>query len=103
MEIPENKITGLASDALRPEIKQPDEAKESAQKFEAMFLSQVVEEMIKTVDVGDYGGGEAEEKWRSFLASAVADQIAQQGGTGIAQSIETAINSYKTAQTQGGK
>jgi Rod binding domain-containing protein len=103
MDVPASKATGVAPAPLRAETKVPDETKESARKFEAMFLSQVVEEMIKTVDVGDYGGGEAEEKWRSFLASAVADQIALQGGTGIAQTIETAIDSYKSAQAQGGK
>ncbi len=103
MDVSGSKANLMAPASLRADLKVPDEAKETARKFEAMFLSQVVEEMIKTVDVGDYGGGEAEEKWRSFLASAVADQIAEQGGTGIAQTIETAINSYKSAQAEGGK
>jgi len=73
----------------------------TAREFEAMFLSHVVEEMMKTVNIGTFGGGEAEEKWRSFLTSAIADEIAGQGSTGISQSIETAINSYESAKKQG--
>jgi len=73
----------------------------TAREFEAMFLSHVVEEMMKTVNVGTFGGGEAEEKWRSFLTSAIADEIAGQGSTGIAQSIESAISSYESAKRQG--
>ncbi len=103
MEILGDQVSGAMNSAIHTKPKEPDEAKESARKFEAMFLSQVVEEMIKTVDIGEFGGGDAEEKWRSFLAGAVADQIAQQGSTGISQSIEMAINRYKSAQNQGGK
>jgi len=73
----------------------------TAREFEAMFLSHVVEEMMKTVNIGTFGGGEAEEKWRSFLTSAIADEIAGQGSTGISQSIEAAINSYESAKKQG--
>jgi len=103
MEIFGDQVTSTMNSAIQTKSKVPDEAKVSAQKFEAMFLSQVVEEMIKTVDIGEFGGGDAEEKWRSFLAGAVADQIAQQGSTGISQGIETAINRYKSAQNQGGE
>lgn len=102
MDIPGGLATSAINAGRQPKPNTPDEAKEAARKFESLFLSQVVEEMIKTVDIGNFGGGDAEEKWRSFLASAVADEIAQQGSTGIAQSIETAINSYKSGQNQGG-
>ncbi|MBV1863801.1 MAG: hypothetical protein KUG74_05125 [Rhodobacteraceae bacterium] len=102
MEILEGSTISPINTAIHPKQDAPDEAKEAARKFESLFLSQVVEEMIKTVDIGNFGGGDAEEKWRSFLATAVADEIALQGNTGIAQSIETAINSYKSAQNQGG-
>ena len=77
------------------------QAQDTAREFESMFLSQVVDEMMKTVKVGSFGGGEAEGKWRSFLSRAVADEIAGQGRTGIAQSIEASINSYKSAKSQG--
>ncbi len=75
-----------------------NQAHETAKKFESMFLSQVIDEMTKTVDLGSFGGGSAGEKWRSFLSNAIADEIAQQGTTGIAHNIETAINNYKKTQ-----
>ena len=86
---------------LRSTPKVLTKTQNTAREFEAMFLSHVVEEMMKTVNIGTFGGGEAEEKWRSFLTSAIADEIAGQGNTGISQSIEAAINSYESAKKQG--
>ena len=48
---------------------------ESAKEFEAMFLGQMVDEMLSTVDIGS---------------------IAEQNTTGIARSIETAMQRYQT-------
>ena len=67
---------------------------ETAREFEAMFLSRTVDEMLKTVPQGVMGGGHGEEMWRSFLARAIAEEIAEGGRTGIAQSVETAIAGY---------
>ncbi len=60
-----------------------------------MFLPQVVDEMMRSVDMGEFGGGHGEETWRSFLARAFAEEIAGQGGTGIARSIEAGIAAYR--------
>ncbi|GHF36286.1 rod-binding protein [Seohaeicola zhoushanensis] len=73
------------------------EAKKAAREFEAVFLTQTVDEMLKSVDIGSFGGGEAEETWRSFLARAYADQIAEQNSTGIARSVLQTIAAYETA------
>lgn len=101
MDILGGLARSVSGDITQPKRHAPTQAQESAKKFESMFLSQMVNEMIKTVDIGNFGGGNAEDQWRSFLASAVADQIAQQGSTGIAQGIEMAINNYNSAKTQG--
>jgi peptidoglycan hydrolase FlgJ len=73
---------------------QGDAATSSAREFEALFLSQTVDEMLKTVPAGIMGGGHAEEMWRSFLARAIADEIAGGGNTGIATNVEAAITGY---------
>ena len=87
--------------AAKPAVTQADAVTaEKAQEFEAMFLSQAVDEMLKSVDMGAFAGGETAEMWRSFMAQAVADQIAQQGRTGIAQSIQTSISAYQTGTSQ---
>jgi flagellar protein FlgJ len=70
------------------------EAKKVAREFEAVFLTQVVDEMMRTVNVGSFGGGHAEETWRSFLARAFADEIASSGSFGVAQSVERMVATY---------
>ncbi|MFT6533388.1 MAG: Rod binding domain-containing protein [Limimaricola cinnabarinus] len=79
----------------------PDpETMATARKFEEMFLAQTVDEMLKSVDTGSFGGGHAEETWRSFLARAFAEQISDQGSTGIAQSVARAIGAYGDGGTE---
>jgi len=69
---------------------------EKAKEFEAMFLGQMVDEMLSTVEIGSFGGGHAEETWRSFLSNAIGESIAEQNSTGIARSIETAMKRYQS-------
>ena len=83
--------------AATPAVTQADAVTaEKAQEFEAMFLGQMVDEMLSTVDIGSFGGGHAEETWRSFLSNAIGESIAEQNSTGIARSIETAMQRYQT-------
>ncbi|MGI3170973.1 rod-binding protein [Pseudooceanicola sp. C21-150M6] len=74
---------------------QPDASVQAAREFEALFLTQVMDEMLKTVNLGDMSGGFAEETWRSFLARAYADELAARGTTGISQSVERSIGAYR--------
>ena len=83
--------------ASKPAAPQADAVTaEKAQEFEAMFLGQMVDEMLSTVDIGSFGGGHAEETWRSFLSNAIGESIAEQNSTGIARTIETAMQRYQT-------
>lgn len=61
------------------------DATQAARDFEAMFLAQSFEQSFKTLPDTAFGGGHAGETWRHFLARAIADEVAQGGGTGIAQ------------------
>ena len=74
------------------------QATKSAEGFEAMFLGQMVDEMLSTVKLGEAGGGFAADQWRSFLSDAIGQRLAEGGGTGIARSIEGAIARYETGQ-----
>ncbi|SDF34522.1 rod-binding protein [Limimaricola pyoseonensis] len=80
--------------AARLEATSTGAVSDKAREFEAMFLAQTVDEMLKSVDLGGIGGGHATEQWRSFLARAFADEMAAQGTTGIAQNIQRAIDQY---------
>ncbi|MFD1342031.1 rod-binding protein [Litorisediminicola beolgyonensis] len=72
------------------------EVRKVAKEFEAVFLGQMVDEMFKTSKVDLFGGGHAEETWRSFLSNAVAESLAEQGGTGIAKQVAEAMAAYRT-------
>lgn len=68
---------------------------DALKSFEAVFLSQVVDEMMKTVDIDATMGAHSAEMWRSVLSQALADGLMESGGLGIADSIESKINAYK--------
>ena len=91
------QVTGAVT--ARPGAAAPDAAQSAAQEFEAMFLTQMVDEMLKQSDMGDFGGGPGAEQWRYFLAEAFGQEIASQGGAGIAQSIEQALRAYAGTDT----
>ena len=62
--------------------------RETAQAFEASFLSQMLKPMFEGLDTeGTFGGGEAEATWRSFLVDAMAKQTAKAGGIGLADDV----------------
>jgi len=86
----------------RPGVAAPDAAQSAASEFEEMFMSQMVNEMLSQVDIGDFGGGQAEEHWRSFLAEAFGKEIVAQSGGGITASLRGTIEAYTVAH-QGKK
>jgi len=67
----------------------PAKYKEAAEKFEAMFIGQMLQPMFNTVEVDEtFGGGEAEEMWRGMMVEEMAKQVAAQGGVGIAPIVQ---------------
>ncbi len=63
--------------------------KETAQKFEASFLSVMMQSMtagMKTPAIG--GGGAGEDMFKSLLTEQMAQQVTKSGGIGIAASIQ---------------
>jgi len=91
------QVTGAVT--ARPGAAAADAPQSAAREFEAMFLTQMVDEMLKQSDMGDFGGGPGAEQWRYFLAEAFGQEIASQGGAGIAQSIEQALRAYGAGGT----
>jgi Rod binding domain-containing protein len=60
-------------------------AKESAQNFEANFLSSMFQDMFTNIDGdGPFGGSGALKIWRSFMTEQMAKSFAKAGGIGIA-------------------
>lgn len=62
--------------------------RETAEAFEASFLSQMLKPMFEGLSTdGPFGGGEAEATWRSFLIDAMAKTTVQAGGVGLADTV----------------
>ena len=63
-------------------------ARETAENFEAVFLSQMLRPMFDTLKTdGIMGGGKAEGMYRDMMVDEVGKSIAKSGGIGIADSI----------------
>ncbi|MBK1666226.1 chemotaxis protein [Rhodospirillum rubrum] len=68
--------------------KTPAEAKESAQEFESFFLGQMLQPMFSSIETeAPFGGGHAEEMWRSMMVDEYGKMIARNGGVGIADAV----------------
>jgi flagellar protein FlgJ len=62
---------------------------ETAQDFEAQFLSQMMENMFSTVGTNpEFGGGDAEEVYRSLLVNEYGKLLSRAGGIGIADHVK---------------
>ena len=74
---------------------QQDPLREAATQLEATFLA----EMLKSAGMGEsretFGGGSGEDQFSTFLIRAQAEQMAQAGGIGLAESL---YHSLKEAQ-----
>ena len=76
--------------------------RETAEQFEASFLSQMLKPMFEGLDTnGLFGGGEAEATWRSFLIDAMAQQTVRAGGIGLASTVMAEMIRMQSEQTAG--
>lgn len=57
-------------------------------KFEAFMLQSFVQSMLEGNDEAVYGKGIAGDYWKSMMAEAVANQMADAGGIGVAKMLE---------------
>lgn len=62
---------------------------EVAQEFEAQFIAQMMENMFSTVETNsEFGGGQAEEVYRSLLVNEYGKLISRTGGVGVADHVK---------------
>jgi peptidoglycan hydrolase FlgJ len=68
-----------------PTTVKKDKAKAASEKFEAMFLNSMFQQMFTGMDGdGPFGGSGSLKVWRSFLTDEYAKTFAKNGGVGIA-------------------
>jgi Rod binding domain-containing protein len=78
-------IGDAASVNAQAALRLKGKAKESAQSFEANFLSSMFQDMFTNIDGdGPFGGSGALKIWRSFMTEQMAKSFAKAGGIGIA-------------------
>lgn len=66
---------------------------QAAQRFEAMFLGEMVRlSRPKPDPANPFTGGQGEQIWGSFMDQAMGDAMAANGGTGLAKQIEAALD-----------
>ncbi len=65
-----------------------NEARQKAQELEGVFLNTLMKQMFSSIKTdGLFGGGQAEETWRSMQSEQYANLLAKNGGIGLADSI----------------
>jgi len=84
------ETTTLALQSAGPKL-QPganNATRETAEDFEAFFLSQIFAQMFQGLDVDPvFGGGPGESMFRSLMNEEYGKALAKNGGVGIADSV----------------
>lgn len=76
--------------------------REKAEQLEGLFLNTLMSQMTESVNTdGMFGGGYAEETWRSMQAEQYASIVAGNGGVGLADQImANLLSSQEAVQAQ---
>ena len=85
-----------SSNLVTGQVRPPHETKavQTAKDFEAVFLTQFVDEMMKTTGATAFGSEKQAEMWRSFMSEAVAKHLVEQAGLGLSGNVEQMISAY---------
>ena len=78
----------LAGAPETPEGKTRKQIAQTAEKFEAAFIAQMLGPMFDGSEAeAPFGGGAGESAFKSFLLDAVAQQMAKAGGVGLSDDL----------------
>jgi flagellar protein FlgJ len=87
-----NSIGSASSAHAQSALKAKGKAKDAAQNFESMFLSNMFQQMFTNMDGdGPFGGSGSLKIWRSFMTDQYAKAFAKTGGIGIAPKVYDAL------------
>jgi Rod binding domain-containing protein len=83
----DSQAARTAAQAQAPKMNMA-KAKEASQQFEAFFVGQMMEYMMAGMKADEtFGGGQAEDTWRSMLNQEYGKEIAKSGKLGIADKV----------------
>jgi|GEM_PF-925397 len=76
-------------------------AKTAAESFESFFVGQMLEYMWEGVEVDpEFGGGHAEQMWRSMMNQEYGKHIVKAGGLGLANQVMASMLQAQEERTQ---
>ena len=76
----------------------PVKAKQVAQQFEGVFITQFLGEMFSGISSdGPFGGGQGEEMFRSLMMDEYGKQFAAQGGFGLSAAVTRELLKHQEA------
>ncbi len=71
------------------EAMQKRKIRETAEEFEAQFLSQMLQPMFEGIQAEEpFSGGHAEKMWQSMLVTEYGKSLAKSGGIGLADEVQ---------------
>ncbi len=77
-----------AATPAKPLPKVDPKNKDTARSFEAVFLGQMTQMMLESVQQeGDFNGGAGEDMFRGILAEKLGTEMAKRGGIGLAPAV----------------
>lgn len=80
---------GVPSAASTADLAKRGKIKETADKFEASFLSVMMQSMFEGVKTSEpFGGGQGEEMFKSLLTEAMAKEVSKAGGIGVSSVVQ---------------
>lgn len=82
------QFSALHTARVPHKTKDPEAIGKVAKEFEAVFLAQMLQPMFANISAGaPFGGGLAEDMWRSMQVEQFGKAIAEQGGIGLADAV----------------
>jgi Rod binding domain-containing protein len=86
---PQIDATPAPAAATAAELARRGQIHQTARNFESTFLTSVLQTMFQSLSTTPpFGGGPGEDMWKSFLAEAMAKDMARRGGVGVANAVE---------------
>jgi len=95
------EMAASAPRAIGTKANSPEQARAIGKKFEAMFVTQMLNHMFTGVDVekSTFGGGHAESMFRPMLMEEYGKMVANRGnGIGLADQVTRVLLSHQEVQ-----
>jgi len=90
-------------DHMRPpvSVKTADKPQEAYRKFESMMLQNFINAMFTDDTAAVFGKGAGSDYWKSMMVDAMADEMSQAGGIGVAEMMQSRDLAHNSVNDSG--